>query len=99
MQIIVQSAASCFAVSLNQESTVADLKVAIEDQEFLPAGKLQSMTGCVDYICHRHTCKLSLSPSLLKFLLFLTWKNFNRFFFTLFFFRCSTHRQGRPRLG
>ena len=39
MQIFVRSAQSTFAVELEATATVADLKAAIEDVEFIPAGK------------------------------------------------------------
>lgn len=38
MQIFVRSVNSTFAVSVGEGATVADLKTAIEDVEFIPAG-------------------------------------------------------------
>jgi hypothetical protein len=38
MQVFVKGVSSTFAVELEASATVADLKAAIEDHEFIPAG-------------------------------------------------------------
>ena len=40
MQVIVKSLDSTFVVSVPEGARVADLRAAIEDVEFIPAGKL-----------------------------------------------------------
>ena len=38
MQVFVRSTDATFVVDLQENATVADLKAAIEDKEFIPAG-------------------------------------------------------------
>ena len=45
MQIFVRSVDRVFAVNVEQDASLNELKAAIEDVEFIPTGKILSVTS------------------------------------------------------
>jgi hypothetical protein len=54
MQLIVRSADSTFVVSVPEGASVQDLKAAIENVDFVPAGKPWSSSCSFERVCEQN---------------------------------------------